>query len=113
MLALMDGSFNVTMQPFRALVADMLPEKQRNKGYSIQSLLINIGAVIGSALPFILTNVIGLSNIAEKVRFQIVSPGHFILVLPFYWVQFYGRFLKPKNIHPRFILRMRVSTPKR
>lgn len=66
MLALMDGSFNVTMQPFRALVADMLPEKQRNKGYSIQSLLINIGAVIGSALPFILTNVIGLSNIAEK-----------------------------------------------
>ena len=66
MLALMDGSFNVTMQPFRALVADMLPESQRNKGYSIQSLLINIGAVIGSALPFILTNVIGLSNIAEK-----------------------------------------------
>lgn len=66
MLALMDGSFNVTMQPFRALVADMLPDSQRNKGYSIQSLLINIGAVIGSALPFILTNVIGLSNVAEK-----------------------------------------------
>lgn len=66
MLALMDGSFNVTMQPFRALVADMLPDSQRNKGYSIQSLLINIGAVIGSALPFILTNVIGLSNIADK-----------------------------------------------
>ncbi|MBS4039505.1 MAG: MFS transporter [Flavobacteriales bacterium] len=66
MLALMDGSFNVTMQPFRALVADMLPDNQRNKGYSIQSLLINIGAVIGSALPFILTNVIGLNNIAEK-----------------------------------------------
>lgn len=66
MLALMDGSFNVTMQPFRALVADMLPDSQRNKGYSIQSLLINIGAVIGSALPFILTNVIGLNNVAEK-----------------------------------------------
>jgi len=66
MLALMDGSFNVTMQPFRALVADMLPDSQRNQGYSVQSLLINIGAVIGSALPFILTNVIGLSNIAEK-----------------------------------------------
>lgn len=66
MLALMDASFNVTMQPFRALVADMLPESQRNQGYSIQSLLINIGAVVGSALPFILTNVIGLSNLAEK-----------------------------------------------
>lgn len=55
MLALMDGSFNVTFQPFRALVADMTPESQRNFGYAIQSLLINVGAVIGSALPFILT----------------------------------------------------------
>jgi maltose/moltooligosaccharide transporter len=66
MLALMDGSFNVTMQPFRALVADMVPENQRNIGYSIQSLLINIGAVVGSALPFILTNVIGLDNLASE-----------------------------------------------
>lgn len=61
MLALMDGSFNVTFQPFRALVADMTPAKQRNLGYSVQSLLINIGAVIGSALPFVLT-AMGASN---------------------------------------------------
>ena len=61
MLALMDGSFNVTFQPFRALVADMTPEKQRNLGYSVQSLLINVGAVVGSALPFILT-ALGASN---------------------------------------------------
>lgn len=72
MLALMDGSFNVTMQPFRALVADMVPKSQRNIGYSIQSLLINIGAVIGSALPFILTNVIGLDNVADPGK---VSPS--------------------------------------
>jgi len=55
MLAVMDGSFNVTFQPFRALVADMTREDQRNIGYSVQSFLINVGAVIGSALPFILT----------------------------------------------------------
>lgn len=66
MLALMDGAFNVTMQPFRALVADMVPSQQRTLGYSIQALLINIGAVIGSVLPFLLTNVIGLDNTAEK-----------------------------------------------
>jgi len=66
MLALMDGAFNVTMQPFRALVADMLPSEQRTLGYSIQALLINIGAVIGSILPFVLTNVIGLDNTAAK-----------------------------------------------
>ena len=65
MFALMDGAFNVTMQPFRALVADMLPVKQRNLGYSVQSLLINTGAVIGSILPFLLTNVVGLENASK------------------------------------------------
>jgi maltose/moltooligosaccharide transporter len=71
MLALMDGSFNVTFQPFRALVADMTPDSQRNLGYSIQSFLINVGAVIGSALPFILTW-IGVANEAEAGK---VAPS--------------------------------------
>lgn len=66
MLALMDGAFNVTMQPFRALVSDMVPNDQRTLGYSVQALLINIGAVIGSILPFVFTNIIGLDNIAPK-----------------------------------------------
>lgn len=66
MLALMDGAFNVSMQPFRSLVSDMLPNQQRTFGYAIQALLINIGAVLGSILPFLLTNVIGLDNTAEK-----------------------------------------------
>ncbi|MEX2961617.1 MFS transporter [Microbulbifer sp. TYP-18] len=65
MLALMDAAFNVTMQPFRALVSDMVPSQQRTLGYSVQSLLINIGAVLGSTLPFILTNVVGLENTAR------------------------------------------------
>lgn len=55
MLLLMDTSFNVTMQPFRALVSDMVPDTQRTIGYSVQSFLINAGAVAGSLLPFILT----------------------------------------------------------
>jgi maltose/moltooligosaccharide transporter len=71
MLALMDGSFNVTFQPFRALVADMTPDSQRNLGYSIQSFLINVGAVIGSALPFILTG-LGVANEAEAGK---VAPS--------------------------------------
>lgn len=65
MLALMDASFNVCFQPFRSLVSDMVPASQRNLGYSVQSLLINIGAVIGSILPFVLTNVAGLNNTAS------------------------------------------------
>lgn len=65
MLALMDASFNICFQPFRSLVSDMVPPEQRNIGYSVQSLLINIGAVIGSILPFVLTNVVGLENTAQ------------------------------------------------
>lgn len=65
MLALMDAAFNVAFQPFRAIVSDMVPSNQRNIGYSLQALLINIGAVIGSILPFVLTNVIGLENTAK------------------------------------------------
>lgn len=65
MLAVMDASFNVCFQPFRALVSDMVPPQQRNIGYSVQSLLINIGAIVGSMLPFILTNVVGLENSAK------------------------------------------------
>ncbi|TLU65234.1 SLC45 family MFS transporter [Thalassotalea litorea] len=63
-LAFMDASFNVSFQPFRSLVSDMVPASQRNIGYSVQSLLINIGAVVGSILPFVLTNVVGLENTA-------------------------------------------------
>lgn len=65
MLALMDASFNVCFQPFRSLVSDMVPASQRNIGYGVQALLINIGAVIGSLLPFILTNLVGLDNTAS------------------------------------------------
>lgn len=61
-LLFMDMSFNITMQPFRALVADMLDDKQKTKGYVIQTFLINLGAIVGAVLPYILTNWIGLDN---------------------------------------------------
>lgn len=55
-LLFMDLSFNVTMQPFRALVADMLDDSQKTKGYVVQTFLINLGAVVGAVLPLILTH---------------------------------------------------------
>ena len=63
--AIKDAAFNVSFQPFRALVSDMVPPEQRNLGYSVQTVLINIGAVVGSILPFVLTNVVGLENAAK------------------------------------------------
>jgi len=69
-LMLMDASFNVSMEPFRALVADNLPDEQSTKGFSIQTALIGIGAVVGSFLPWILTNVFGVSNDVQGVKVQ-------------------------------------------
>lgn len=51
MVMVMDASINVAMEPFRALVADNLPNRQRTLGFSIQTFLIGLGAVIGSNLP--------------------------------------------------------------
>ena len=65
MLFVMDASFNIAMEPFRALVADNLPSDQRTLGFSVQTVLIGIGAVIGSWLPYALTNWFGVSNQAS------------------------------------------------
>lgn len=62
MLMIMDASFNIAMEPFRALVGDNLRTDQRTAGFSIQTSLIGFGAVIGSALPYILTKYFGVSN---------------------------------------------------
>lgn len=62
MLLFMDMAFNVTMQPFRALVSDMLNDRQKTKGYSVQSFLINCGAVVGSVLPFLMVHLFGMEN---------------------------------------------------
>lgn len=63
-LMIMDASINVAMEPFRALVADMLPSDQRTLGFSIQTSLIGIGAVVGSWLPYILAEWVGISKTA-------------------------------------------------
>lgn len=55
LLWVLDASINISMEPFRAFVADMLPEQQRTRGFSMQSLFIGLGAVIASVLPELLT----------------------------------------------------------
>lgn len=62
-LAMMDASINVAMEPFRALVGDMLPKHQGTLGFGVQTILIGIGAVIGSEMPNWLTK-LGVSNVA-------------------------------------------------
>jgi maltose/moltooligosaccharide transporter len=56
LLWVLDASINISMEPFRAFVADLLPEFQRTRGFAMQSLFIGLGAVVASALPYLLTN---------------------------------------------------------
>jgi maltose/moltooligosaccharide transporter len=62
MLWIMDASINISMEPFRAFVGDMLPSEQRTKGFAMQSFFIGTGAVIASALPYVMTNWFGVST---------------------------------------------------
>ncbi len=73
MLMIMDASINISMEPFRALVADKLPEEQHALGFSMQTLLIGIGAVVGSWLPYILGNWFGISK--EAAHEGLVAPN--------------------------------------
>ena len=75
MLMIMDASFNIAMEPFRALVGDNLRTDQRTLGFSVQTALIGFGAVIGSWLPYVLTNWFGVSNKNEDGS----VPLHLIL----------------------------------
>jgi maltose/moltooligosaccharide transporter len=62
LLWMLDASINITMEPFRAFVGDMLPPAQRKTGFAMQSLLIGLGAVLSSALPYVLTNWFGVTS---------------------------------------------------
>lgn len=66
MLMIMDASFNIAMEPFRALVGDSLRADQHTLGFSVQTALIGVGAVVGSWLPYVLTNWFGVSNLATE-----------------------------------------------
>jgi maltose/moltooligosaccharide transporter len=65
-LWIMDASINISMEPFRAFVGDMLPDEQRTIGFTMQSFFIGIGAFIASWLPYALANWLGIPNTAPE-----------------------------------------------
>jgi maltose/moltooligosaccharide transporter len=66
LLWILDASINITMEPFRAFVGDMLPREQRKSGFAMQSLLIGLGAVLSSGLPYMLTNWFGVKGVGGE-----------------------------------------------
>ncbi len=62
LLWILDAAVNVSMEPFRAFVGDLLPPEQRKVGFAMQSVLIGLGAILSSALPWLLTNAFGMAS---------------------------------------------------
>jgi len=90
LLWVLDASINISMEPFRAFVADLLPENQRTRGFAMQSLFIGQGAVVASALPWILGNVFhvartgggtGAIPVTVRLSFYIGAAAFFGAVL--------------------------------
>jgi maltose/moltooligosaccharide transporter len=103
MLWIMDASINISMEPFRAFVGDMLPSEQRTIGFSMQSFFIGTGAIIASALPYIMTNWIGISNVApegkipDSVKFSFYIGGAVFLIAVL-WTVFSTREYSPEEL---------------
>ena len=87
LVMVMDTSFNIAMEPFRALVADNLPDKQRTLGFSVQTFLIGLGAVAGSYLPEWLGDhgfslEAGKTGVADNIRYSFyIGATVFILAI--------------------------------
>ena len=87
-LWVLDASINISMEPFRALVADKLDESQRSYGYVVQTLIIGIGTWIASNLPWLIS-LLGVSDAAPlgvvpmsvKIAFAIGAGVFFISIL--------------------------------
>lgn len=103
MLWMMDASINISMEPFRAFVGDMLPSEQRTKGFAMQSFFIGLGAVVASSLPYIFTNFVGLSNTAaaglipESVKWSFYLGG-IVFLLSVLWTVFSTREYDPEEM---------------
>ena len=65
LLWILDASINVSMEPFRAFIADKLPDHQRGTGFAMQSFFIGVGAVVAGLLPYILRHWFNVSSEAD------------------------------------------------
>jgi len=88
LLWVLDASINVSMEPFRAFVGDMLPKEQYSRGYTMQAFFIGLGAVIASAAPWFFLDVLGFTDTSDggvpdyvKYSFIIGAAAFFLAVM--------------------------------
>jgi maltose/moltooligosaccharide transporter len=101
-LWIMDASINVSMEPFRAFVGDLLPPSQRTLGFAMQSFFIGIGAIVASYLPYIFTNYFEISNeaapgvVSDNVKYSFYA-GAIMLFITVMWTVFTTKEYPPEK----------------
>jgi maltose/moltooligosaccharide transporter len=104
LLWILDASINISMEPFRAFVADKLPEEQRGVGFSMQSFFIGVGAVVAGLLPWILKNWFHIASDTSaanaiprnvKISFYLGAAAFLSAVL---WTIFSTKEYPPENL---------------
>ncbi len=91
LLWILDASINITMEPFRAFVADMLHEEQQTTGFTMQSFFIGLGAVIASALPWLLAKA-GIADSSSDTIPLTVKYSFYLGAIAFLGAVFYTIF---------------------
>jgi len=91
-LWVLDASINISMEPFRALVADKLPNSQRSYGFVVQTLIIGIGTWVASNLPWLVSKLgvsdsapLGVVPMSVKIAFAI---GAFVFLISILYTVF-------------------------
>lgn len=102
MLWIMDASINISMEPFRAFVGDLLPKEQHTIGFSMQSFFIGTGAVIASAMPYLLTY-LGVPNTAPEGQIPLSVKlsfylGAFVFFFSVAWTVFSTKEYSPEQL---------------
>ena len=103
MLWIMDASINISMEPFRAFVGDNLPKNQRTLGFAMQSFFIGIGAIVASALPWMMANWFDVANTAgpgqipDAVKWSFYLGG-VVFLLAVLWTVFSSKEYSPEEI---------------
>lgn len=104
LLWLLDGSINVAMQPYRALVADVAPEEQHTLCYSVQTALVGLGATIAYILPWVLLHIFnvqsdgagaGVVPLSLRLSFYI---GAAMFLIPNIYTIFFSSEYPPENM---------------
>ena len=102
MLWIMDASINVTMEPMRAFVGDMLPDEQRTTGFAVQTFFIGGSSAVASAMPYVLTNWFHVANttadgrVSDSVRWSFVCGG-VVYLLAVLWTIFTTKEYSPEE----------------